>query len=94
LRAHLPEVVRAHTVSDVPVGAFLSGGMDSSIVVALMARECGSDFATFAVGVAEEDFDELPYARLVAAHYGTKSTSGKTVRRRAGASWKLTCEWY
>jgi asparagine synthase (glutamine-hydrolysing) len=71
LRKRLPEVVRSHTVSDVAVGALLSGGLDSSTVVALMARECGPGFGTFAVGVAEDDFDEIPYARLVAGHCRT-----------------------
>jgi asparagine synthase (glutamine-hydrolysing) len=64
----LSSSVEAHLVSDVPVGAFLSGGMDSSMIVALMARSLPGDFQTFAVGVAEQDFDELPYARQVAEH--------------------------
>lgn len=68
LRERLMSSIEAHLVSDVPVGAFLSGGMDSSTIVALMARSLKGDFQTFAIGVAEQDFDELPYARQVAKH--------------------------
>ncbi len=71
LRYRLHETIRSHLVSDVPVGALLSGGMDSSMVVALMARELGPRFKTFSIGVEANDFNELPYARLVAEHYGT-----------------------
>lgn len=70
LRAKLTETVGAHMISDVPVGAFLSGGMDSSMVVALMAGHL-HPFKTFAVGVQEQDFNELPYAKLVAERYAT-----------------------
>jgi asparagine synthase (glutamine-hydrolysing) len=73
LRARLEEAVRSQLVSDVPFGAFLSGGVDSSTVVALMSRELGSRVRTFAVGFAGagEDMSELPYARLVAERYDT-----------------------
>ena len=71
LRALLVDAVRAHLESDVPVGAFLSGGLDSSTVVALMARE-GHRPHTFSVGFDERDFDELRYARLVADRFGTR----------------------
>lgn len=65
------EAVRLHTVSDVPVGAFLSGGVDSSAVVACMARASVGPVKTFSIGFDEENFDELRYARQVAARYGT-----------------------
>jgi asparagine synthase (glutamine-hydrolysing) len=71
IESKLAEAVAGHLVSDVPVGAFLSGGMDSSMVVALMARRLDPPFGTFSVGVKEPDFDELPYARLVAGHFAT-----------------------
>jgi asparagine synthase (glutamine-hydrolysing) len=74
-RERVREAVESHLVSDVPVGAYLSGGMDSSLVVALMAEIMGErrdePFPTFAVGVEDPDFNELPYARLVARHCGT-----------------------
>jgi asparagine synthase (glutamine-hydrolysing) len=73
LRARLQDAVRSHLMSDVPFGAFLSGGIDSSTVVALMSRELRHPVRTFAVGFAgeDEDFSELPYARLVAERYET-----------------------
>src|SRR6266545_4907164 len=67
----LQDAVRSHLVSDVPVGAFLSGGMDSSAVVGLMAREVGVPVKTFSVGFREKEFDEAPYARGVAEWFGT-----------------------
>jgi len=72
LRERLSAAVESHLMSDVPLGAFLSGGMDSSTVVALMARLSDTPPKTFAVGVSEQDYNELPYARMVAAHYGTE----------------------
>lgn len=73
LRIRLQEAVRSHLVSDVPFGAFLSGGVDSSTIVALMSRELSQPVRTFAVGFAgaDEDMSELPYARLVAERYET-----------------------
>ncbi len=71
LRHLLDETVRLHLASDVPLGAFLSGGVDSSSVVASMARVSSAPIRTFAIGFDESDFDELSYARLVAQRYGT-----------------------
>ena len=67
----LRQAVRRRLISDVPLGAFLSGGIDSSIVVALMAAESGGRIKTFSIGFNEKEFDELPYARLIADRYGT-----------------------
>lgn len=67
----LRDAVRSHLLSDVPVGAFLSGGMDSSLVVAYMAEEMGAGIPTFAIGVAEQDYNELPFAAEVARHWKT-----------------------
>ena len=69
--AQLDEAVRLQMVSDVPFGAFLSGGLDSSTIVALMSRH-NSMIRTFSVGFGEGGYSELPYAAEVAAHFGTK----------------------
>jgi asparagine synthase (glutamine-hydrolysing) len=72
IRERLVQTVKSHLISDVPIGAFLSGGLDSSMIVALMANEIEEPFKTFSIGVNEQDFDELPYARIVAEHYRTE----------------------
>lgn len=71
LWARLEDAVRSHLVSDVPVGAFLSGGIDSSTVVAIMAHAVAAPIETFSVGFREESYNELPYARRVAEWFGT-----------------------
>jgi asparagine synthase (glutamine-hydrolysing) len=68
----LRECVRMRLMSDVPLGAFLSGGIDSAAVVALMAQESGSRVKTFSIGFEEQEFNELPYARLIADRYDTE----------------------
>lgn len=68
---HLEEAVRIRMVSDVPLGAFLSGGVDSSAVVAMMARCGGGRVKTFTIGFDESGYDERSYARMVAERYGT-----------------------
>ncbi|XOF35154.1 MAG: asparagine synthase (glutamine-hydrolyzing) [Candidatus Electrothrix sp. YB6] len=74
LEQELTRAVDSHLISDVPVGAFLSGGMDTSTVVALMAGIQKEPFPTFAVGVKEQDFNELPFARIVADKFSTVHT--------------------
>jgi asparagine synthase (glutamine-hydrolysing) len=74
IRAKLDETVRLHLIADVPVGAFLSGGLDSSIVVASAAGATRGPLQTFSIGFREEDFSELPFARQVAERFGTRHT--------------------
>lgn len=71
-RRELAEAVRLRMRSDVPLGAFLSGGLDSSAIVALMTEESGQPVRTFSVGFREEAFSELWAARLVAERFGTE----------------------
>jgi len=71
LRDRLRNSVRAHLVSDVPVGVMLSGGVDSSALTALASQESSERVMTFSIGFEESSFDELSTARLVAERYGT-----------------------
>ncbi len=72
LRGALEASVRSHLVSDVPVGAFLSGGMDSSAIVALMSKSSSEPVRTFSIGFADRRYSELDKAKLVAQRYGTQ----------------------
>ncbi len=72
LREVFDESVRMRMIADVPLGAFLSGGIDSSLVVASMALQSREPVKTFSIGFEESGFNELPYASLVAEKYGTE----------------------
>ena len=80
LEAEMLTALRLHLASDVPVGAFLSGGLDSSLIVAMLARHCvSSGFPTFTLSVPLARYDEAPYARQVAKQYGTDHHEGTLV---------------
>ncbi len=74
IRAKVDEAVRLHLIADVPVGAFLSGGVDSSVVVASTAGKTKGPLQTFSIGFADQKLSELPQARETAAQFGTQHT--------------------
>ena len=78
----LSKLLPGHMVSDVPVGAFLSGGGDSSIIVAMMSKIADQPVKTFSVGVPYENYSELPYARMVAEQYRVLNEELPTAFRR------------
>jgi asparagine synthase (glutamine-hydrolysing) len=72
LRSQLDDSIRAHSVADVPVGAFLSGGLDSAVVVGLMTRASGGRLRTFSIGFDEPGYSETMRAEATARHFGTE----------------------
>ena len=72
LRTELEESVKLRLISDVPLGAFLSGGVDSSLIVGMMAKLSGKPVKTFSIGFEEKEFDELSYARMVSNYFATE----------------------
>src|SRR4051794_33772054 len=75
----LAETVKLHLLSDVPVGAFLSGGLDSTLIASYAAKSLGSELRTFSMGIPYRDLNELPYAAAVAARYGTQHHAQEVV---------------
>lgn len=71
LVSQLDEAVKIRMVSDVPLGAFLSGGVDSSAIVAMMARHSNQSIKTFSIGFENDEYDETQYAKMVADRYNT-----------------------
>lgn len=67
----LMDAVKIRMISDVPIGAFLSGGLDSSLIVAMMSRVSDKQVKTFSIGFEDKAYNELPYARIVADYFGT-----------------------
>jgi asparagine synthase (glutamine-hydrolysing) len=89
----LREAVERQMMSDVPLGTFCSGGIDSSLVTAIAARASGRAINTFSVGFHEADFDETRYARMVASRYGTdhheiKLDANQFAERLPGLVWQ------
>src|SRR5581483_5719472 len=72
VRALIKDAVEVRLMSEVPLGAFLSGGIDSSIVVGMMSQMMSQPVKTFSIGFEEDDYSELPYARRIAEHFGTE----------------------
>ena len=85
LRERLEDSIRAHVLADVPVGAFLSGGLDSAVVAGLMSRVSGRALQTFCIGFEEDDFSEADAAEESARHFGavhhTRVITGAEVAR-------------
>jgi asparagine synthase (glutamine-hydrolysing) len=93
VRTTVGEAVRKRLVADVPLGALLSGGIDSSIVVALMAQASPEPVRTFTVGFADERYDERAYARAVAERYGTVHEELEVVEDVAGTLPRLAAAY-
>lgn len=85
LERRLKDAVAGQMIADVPLGAFLSGGIDSSVVVAMMQSVSSRPVRSFSVGFAESDYDEAAFARQVAHHLGTEHTEFRLTPEQAMA---------
>ncbi len=83
LESILRKTIAGQMLSDVPIGAFLSGGVDSSTVVALMQAECGQRVKTFSIGFHEAGYNEADYSKRIARHLGTDHTELYVTPREA-----------
>lgn len=84
LRTRLEDTIRAHVVADVPVGAFLSGGLDSAAIVALMSRTTAGPLRTFSIGFDEAGYSEATEAEANARHLGTQHDARVLTGRQVG----------
>ena len=75
LNQMLTDVIKSQSLSDVPLGVFLSGGIDSSIVTSIMQKHSSAKVKTFSIGFSEKQYDESSYAKAIADHLGTDHTS-------------------
>jgi asparagine synthase (glutamine-hydrolysing) len=92
IRTTVDEAVRTHLTGDVPIGAFLSGGFDSSVVVG-SAASSGVSLPTFSMGFEDKQFDETPFASAVSRHYGTEHYS-ELLRPDAGAAVETLARYF
>jgi asparagine synthase (glutamine-hydrolysing) len=89
LEEKLRDAVRLRMISDVPIGSFLSGGLDSSLVTTLMAEEASDPIRTFNISFASGEYDESCYARIVAEHIGSRHTEHRVEMDAASALYHL-----
>lgn len=92
--SEIKRAVKSHLVADVPVGALLSGGLDSSIIVALMSLNSSKRVSTFNIGFDDDKFDESPYAKIVSKFYQTDHTQLNVTSADLISSFKKIAEVY
>ncbi len=94
LESIMIDAFKKRLIADVPVGVFLSGGVDSSLVTAILAKHSGADIKTFTIGFNEKNYDESPWAKMVANYLGTSHTEEIVTPEHARAILPLWPEIY